>query len=224
MISRWRARLRRSRTLFRVGGTGSAGPMTRGGNFWGKFSILYLNILVISIGYGFSSILLLTPEQAALQGVPPNTALGLGIAAVMTGGLAGAAYGTEILASASDAFAVYKAAQAGYSLTTATASGAAISGGGYTLGAVVSAYFNSGNNGQSFASSFDQKFSLTGLAAASTVGAYNSIFGTSMFSWAGISNSASNIFTVPGLVIRLNGFFLGQFAGRAAQGAVNQSK
>jgi filamentous hemagglutinin len=142
----------------------------------------------------------------------------------MTGGLAVAAYGSEILAGASEAFAAYKAAQAGYSLTAAAATGAAMSGGSYTLGAVVSAISDAPTAGQSFSGGFDQKFSLAGLAAASTVGAYNSIFGTSMLSWAGIPNSLSNILTISGAVIRLNNIVLGQVVGRAAQGAVNQSK
>jgi filamentous hemagglutinin len=128
------------------------------------------------------------------------------------------------MAGASDALAAYKAAQAGYSLTTAAATGAAVSGGTYTAAAAATAFVNYLNTGQTFTSSFDQKFSFAGLAAASTVGAYNSMFGTLMFSWAGIPNGLSNLFSVPGAVIRLNGFFLGQAAGKAAQGAVNQSK
>ncbi|MDN7180722.1 hypothetical protein M0D69_22525 [Caballeronia sp. SEWSISQ10-4 2] len=166
----------------------------------------------------------LTPEQAALPGSTANPMLGLGLTAGLTGGLGIAAYGPELLAGISDAFAAYKAAQAGYSLTTAAMTGAAVSGGSYTAAAAANATYNYFNTGQSFTSSFEQKFSLAGLAAASTVGAYNSMFGTSMFSWAGIPNSIANITTVPGLVIRLNGIALGQVAGKAAQAAVNQSK
>lgn len=99
-----------------------------------------------------------------------------------------------------------------------------VSGGSYTATAAANATYKYFQTGQAFRDTFDQKFSTTGLAAASTVGALNGMFGTSMFNWAGIPDSFANISTVPGMVIRLNGIFLGQAGGRAAQAAVNQSK
>ena len=153
-----------------------------------------------------------------------STATGLGVTALLTGGSAIGAYGPQLLAGAEDAFAAYQAAQAGYSLTTAAATGAAVSGVTYTASAGAGAAYNYLSTGANFSSSFDQKFSLAGLAAASTVGAYTNIFSTSMFNLAGIPNSFSNILTLPGAVIRVNGLALGQAAGKAAQGAVNQSQ
>jgi hypothetical protein len=54
---------------------------------------------------------------------------------------------------------------------------------------------------------FDQRFSLAGPAAASTIGAYNSMLDTSMFGWTGSPNSLVNLPTVPDFVIRTNSSF-----------------
>ncbi|MGS0623435.1 hemagglutinin repeat-containing protein [Ralstonia sp. VS2407] len=167
----------------------------------------------------------LTPEQRALPGAVGNPAVGLGAAAVITGGLAVAAIGpATVTAFGADALAAYKAAQAGYSLTSAAATGAVISGGSFTLSSAVGAYFDMARRGGDFGSNFENRFSFAGFGAAASVGALNSMFATSMFGWAGVPNGIANLATVPGAVIRVNGIFLGQTAGRAAQGAVNQSR
>ncbi|WP_156441775.1 hemagglutinin repeat-containing protein [Burkholderia sp. MSMB1078WGS] len=168
----------------------------------------------------------LTPEQRALPGSAANPTAGLLIA----GGLVTAGLAPEIIAGGSagvsyaqDLFAAYKAAQAGYSLTTAAATGAAVSGGIYTGVAAASAGVATlkGNN---FYESFNQNFSLAGLATATTFGAYNSIFTTSMLGWAGIPNSIMNVATIPGFVIRGVGLALSQTAGRAAQAVVKSGE
>jgi filamentous hemagglutinin len=48
------------------------------------------------------------------------------------------------------------------------------------------------------------------------------MFKTSMFGWAGVANSIKNVNTIPGVVLQVNKFALGQAAGKAAQGAVQQ--
>ncbi|WP_321936866.1 hemagglutinin repeat-containing protein [Burkholderia cepacia] len=168
----------------------------------------------------------LTPEQRALPGSVANPAAGL----VIVGGLATAGLAPELIAGGSagvsyaqDLFAAYKAAQAGYSLTTAAATGAAVSGAMYTGGAVAGAGVATlkGNN---FYDSFNQNFSLAGLATATTFGAYNSMFTTSMLGWAGIQNSIMNITTIPGVVIRGIGLALSQTAGKAAQAIVKSGE
>ncbi len=169
----------------------------------------------------------LTPEQRALPGAVANPALGLGVAAVLTGGLAAAGAAPQVATMASaggkyaaDLYAAYKAAQAGYSLTTAAITGATVSGAVYTgsaLGlATLDAYY--GRNG--FSEGFDDRFDAAGLAVATTVGGMASMFGTAMYGWAGVANSWKNVTTVPGLVIRGNTFALGQAAGKAGHGAV----
>ncbi|MEK2605624.1 hemagglutinin repeat-containing protein [Burkholderia arboris] len=169
---------------------------------------------------------MLTPEQHALPGSVANPTAGL----VIVGGLATAGLAPEIitggsagLSYAQDLFAAYKAAQAGYSLTTAAATGAAVSGATYTGGAAAGAGLATlkGNN---FYDSFNQNFSLAGLATATTFGAYNSMFTTSMLSWAGIPNSIMNITTISGVVIRGVGLALSQTAGKAAQAIVKSGE
>ncbi|SIO72525.1 filamentous hemagglutinin [Burkholderia sp. GAS332] len=153
--------------------------------------------------------------QQALSGAAAENVAQTGVAAgLVAGGAAAIVLGPE-------AFAAYMAAQAGYSLTTAALTGAGISGGLYTGSAIVGAGL--GYKQQDFGAGFDQRFSMPGLAAASTVGAINGMFKTSMFGWAGVANSIKNVTTVPGFVIQANGLALGQFAGKAAQGAVHQN-
>ncbi|CAM2166543.1 tRNA nuclease CdiA-2 [Burkholderia latens] len=168
----------------------------------------------------------LTPEQRALPGSVANPTAGL----VIAGGLVTAGLAPEIIAGGSagvsyaqDLFAAYKAAQAGYSLTTAATTGAAVSGGIYAGVAAAGAGVATlkGNN---FYDSFNQNFSLAGLATATTFGAYNSIFTTSMLGWAGIPNSITNVATIPGFVIRGVGLALSQTAGRAAQAVVKSGE
>jgi hypothetical protein len=62
------------------------------------------------------------------------------------------------------------------------------------------------------------------LAAATIIGAYKGAVTTSMFHWAGVPNSISNFFTMPGFLIRLNSLILGKVVGTAAQAAVNNNK
>lgn len=168
----------------------------------------------------------LTPEQRALPGSVSNPTAGL----VIVGGIATAGLAPEIIAGGSaglsyaqDLFAAYKAAQAGYSLTTAAATGAAVSGATYTGGAVAGDGLATlkGNN---FYDSFNQNFSLAGLATATKFGAYNSMFTTSMLGWAGIQNSIMNITTIPEIVIRGIGLALSQTAGKAAQAIVKSGE
>lgn len=78
--------------------------------------------------------------------------------------------------------------------------------------------------GNNFCDSFNQNFSLDGLATATTFGAYNSIFTTSMLGWAEIPNSIENVATIPGFVIRGVGLVLNQTAGRAAQAIVKSGE
>ncbi|MBY8608325.1 hemagglutinin repeat-containing protein [Burkholderia arboris] len=169
----------------------------------------------------------LTSEQRALPGSVANPTAGL----VIAGGLVTAGLAPEIIAGGSagvsyaqDLFAAYKAAQAGYSLTTAAMTGAVASGTLYTGGNAAGAYMDYRKNGVDFIDSFDQRFSYAGLATAATFGAYANMFTTSMFNWAGIANSLTNIATVPGFVIRGVKLAVGQTAGRAAQAAVKSSE
>ncbi|MEK6422626.1 MAG: hemagglutinin repeat-containing protein [Burkholderia gladioli] len=162
----------------------------------------------------------LTLEQRALPGSVANPAAGLAIA----GGLVTAGLAPEIIAGGSvgvsyvqDLFAAYKAAQAAYSLTTAATTGSAVAGSIYTGAAWVGAFADLYSNGTPLGDGFGQRFSLAGLAASSTFGAYNGMFATSMFGWAGIPNSLSNIATIPGAVIRGIGLALGQTVGRAGR-------
>ena len=170
----------------------------------------------------------LTPEQRALPGAVANPALGSGIGVSVTGGLAIAAAAPQVGAFmaaggkyAAYLFAGYKAAQAGYSLTTGALTGAGVSAGLYTFTAAPSAALAK-FQGDDAATAFDQRFSLLGLGTAATVGAATGMFGTSMFKWADIPNKISNASTVTGAVIRVNGVAQGQVANRAAQAAVNQ--
>jgi filamentous hemagglutinin len=169
----------------------------------------------------------LTSEQKALPGSTANPAAGLAIA----GGLVTAGLGPEIVSGAAtavsygkDLLAAYKAAQAGYSLTTAAATGATASGTLYTGGAAGGAYMDYRKNGADYMDSFDQRFSYVGLATAATFGAYSNMFATSMFNWAGIPNSIQNVTTVPGIVIRGTNLAIGQTVGKAAQAAVKSSE
>ncbi len=166
----------------------------------------------------------LTPEQAGLPGAVANPAMGIGAAGLIAGGLAAVAAGPAIAAYGADALAAYKAAQASYSLVSAAATGATVSAGLFTGGAAAGAAADSYFNGTNFTNNFDNRFSVLGVGTAAAFGATTGAFSTSMFSWAGVPNSAANLATVPGIVIRANTFALGQTAGRAAQGAVNQSK
>lgn len=164
----------------------------------------------------------LTPEQAALPGAVGNPALGLGTAAVLTGGLALAGAGTGVvIGGAMDAYAAYKAANASYWMGTALGTGAVVGGASYTGGAALSSVLD---KNASFGNAFDQRFSYPGLAAAMTVGGLTGMYGTAMFGWAGVPNGLPNIATLPGFIIRANSFLLGQSAGRAAQAAVNSNK
>ena len=101
--------------------------------------------------------------------------------------------------------------------------GAGVGAGIYTGGATVGATIEAAKGG-SFTDSFDQRFSFSGLAAATTIGAYKGAFTTSMFNWAGVPNSISNVVTMPGFLIRLNSLILGKIVGSAAQAAVNNNK
>ncbi|MGS0897435.1 hypothetical protein ACVBGC_33715 [Burkholderia stagnalis] len=78
--------------------------------------------------------------------------------------------------------------------------------------------------GNNFYDSFNQNFSLAGLATAATFGTYNSMFTTSMLGWAGIQNSIMNITTIPGGVIRGIGIALSQTVGKAAQAIVKSGE
>lgn len=159
------------------------------------------------------------------RGANADQALGtMNSAAPYVGGalavtLGGVLFGPTLLAGGSEAFAAYRAGQAGYSLTTAATTGSAVGAGLYTGGAAAGAgidYFKGG----SFADSFNQRFSFAGLAAATTISAANTAFSTSMFSWAGVPNTIWNIATLPGFMIRLNSFLMGKAVGSAAQAAV----
>ena len=172
----------------------------------------------------------LTPEQLALPGAVGNPALGLGLAAATaTGGLALvagpelAAAGASVVKFGGDAWAAYRAASAAYSMGAALGTGAVIGGGSYTLSAGASAIKDYFITGQSIGTGFNQRFSYPGLGAAMTVGGLTGMYGTAMFSWAGVPNAIGNLATVPGAVIRINSAVLGQAAGRAAQSAVNSS-
>jgi filamentous hemagglutinin len=135
-------------------------------------------------------------------------------AAVVAAG--GAALGPE-------AYLAYKAAQAGYSLTTAALTGGAISGGIYTGGVATGAALSKFQGG-SFGDTFSQNFSTAGLATAVVFGAYGNMGAVSMFELAGIPNSIKNWGTVEGAVIRANKFVIGQTAGKAAQAIANSSE
>ncbi|WP_231649627.1 hemagglutinin repeat-containing protein, partial [Ralstonia syzygii] len=168
----------------------------------------------------------LTPEQRALPGAVANPAVGLGAAAVVTGGLAVAAIGpATITAFGADALAAYKAAQAGYSLTAAAATGAVVSGASYTgMAAISAAYDQRFGSGQPFGAGFDQRFSIPGLGAAMAVGGLTATYNSAMFGWAGVPNAFGNWATLPGGIIRGNSIVFGNIAGKAAQGAVKSSE
>lgn len=90
-------------------------------------------------------------------------AMGTVVAGGTAAGLAAAALvGPEALAA-------YKAAQAGYSLTTAALTGAGVSGSAY-LGSIAAKSYLDASNIQDFLTSFNQQFSPVGLSAAATVG------------------------------------------------------
>lgn len=169
----------------------------------------------------------LKPEQRALPGSLASPALGLGIATTLTGGMAAVGAAPRLATAAAaggkyvaDFYNAYKAAQAGYSLTTAAISGAAVSGAVYTGSAVSLATLDAYSARRNFSDAFSDRFTPTGLAVSVTVGGVTSVFGTAMYGWAGVVNSWKNVTTVPGIVIRGNKFVLGQAAGNAAQGAV----
>ncbi|MGF6655018.1 hypothetical protein OKW34_005608 [Paraburkholderia youngii] len=153
--------------------------------------------------------------QGELSGAAADNVAQTGAAVGLAAGAAAA------IALGPEAYAAYKAAQAAYSLTTGALTGATSSGGLYTASAAYGAYRDY-KGGQDFGASFNERFSAPGLAAASTFGAINGMFKTSMFSWAGVANSAKNVATVPGFVIQANGLALSQTAGKAAQSAVQQ--
>ncbi|WP_143756975.1 hemagglutinin repeat-containing protein, partial [Caballeronia glebae] len=142
-------------------------------------------------------------------------------AGVAAGLISGGAAVAAVTPSIADMLTTYKAGQAAYSLNTAALTGGAVSGSIYTGIATGGALYDAFRGGD-FGSSFNGRFSVAGLATASTVGALNAMFGTSMFKWADIPNGIGNIATVPGVVIRANGIAAGQAAGRAAQGAVKE--
>ncbi|HEY4297368.1 MAG TPA: hypothetical protein VGM85_12920 [Paraburkholderia sp.] len=151
--------------------------------------------------------------QGDLAQVAQKNVMDTSLATVAAAGMLGTGLvGPEV-------YAAYKAAQTGYSLLSAAWTGAGVSGTTYLVSTAAQAYFGA-PDAQSFLTSFNQRFSATGLAAASTVGAATAMFNTSMFGWAGVPNSISNVSTIPGFVTRANGLALGQTAGRAAQAAV----
>jgi filamentous hemagglutinin len=161
----------------------------------------------------------LTPEQKALPGSTANPVAGL----VIAGGLVTAGLGPELAAGtraaasyAQDFFAAYKASQAGYSLTTAAATGAGVSGGIYSGSALVGAGVD-WLHGAGYSESFDQRFSMVGLGTSAIFGAYSNMFTVSMFKWAEVPNTIKNATAAPGIVIRGTKLALGQTAGRAAQ-------
>jgi filamentous hemagglutinin len=173
----------------------------------------------------------LTPEQRALPGSIANPALGFGIAATLTGGVTALGAAPRVAAAAAtggkyaaDSYRAYKAAQAGYSLTTAATTGATVSGVTYTGSALGLAALDAYSGRRDFSAAFADRFSSTGLAVSATVGGVTSIFGTAMFSWAGVANSWKNVTTVPGIVIRGNKFVLDQATGKAAHGAAEQTR
>src|SRR5450830_129242 len=166
----------------------------------------------------------LTPEQEALPAAKGNPALGLAAAGAITGGVTLAGAGTGVvIAGMVDAWSAYKAASAAYSMGAALGTGAAASGGVYTLGAAANAAYDQYRNTQNFSDGFNQRFSYPGLGAAMTIGGLTGTYSTAMFSWAGVPNAISNWATLPGFVIRTNSTVLGNVAGQAAQGAVKQS-
>lgn len=153
--------------------------------------------------------------QQELSGAAADNVAQTGVAAgLVAGGAAAIVLGPE-------AFAAYKAAQAGYSLRTAALTGAAVSSTTYTAPIVYHSFFSPDQN---FLDSFNQQFSVVGLGTAASVGAVNGMFATSMLSWAGVPNSIKSVATVPGFVLQANKFFLGQAAGKAAQAAVQSSQ
>ncbi|APD13294.1 hypothetical protein RO07_10215 [Pandoraea pulmonicola] len=169
----------------------------------------------------------LTPEQRALPGAIANPKAGL----VIAGGLVTVGLAPELVAGASagtaygqDLLAAYKAAQAGYSLTTAAATGAVTTGVTYIGVAGTGAAADSLFHGANFSDSFNDRFSVAGLAGASVFGAYSNMFATSMFGWAGVPNSIANITTIPGVVIRGTNFALGQTVGKAIQAVVKSGE
>ncbi|WP_211455203.1 hypothetical protein [Collimonas antrihumi] len=155
-------------------------------------------------------------EQAIQQNVS-NATLG---AAGLAGAIAGAG---PLSGAAMDVYAAYKAAAAGYSPGTALGTGAAVSGGFYTLGVGAEALKDYYATGQNIVSGFEQRFSYPGLATAMAVGAPVGMYSTAMFSWAGVPNALGNWLTLPGFIIRANSTMFGNVAGQAAQGAVKQS-
>ena len=167
-----------------------------------------------------------TPEQAALPGAVGNPALGLGTAAVLSGGIAFAGVGTgAIIGGAMDAWAAYRAANAAYSMGTALGTGAVVGGASYTAAAAFNAWVDQNfGTGQPFLTGFDQRFSYLGLTAATAVSGLTGMYSTAMFSWAGVPNAFANWATIPGAIIRINSTAMGQAGGRAAQAASNQNK
>eukprot|EP01022_Parablepharisma_sp_SALTPOND_P000586 TRINITY_DN1031_c0_g1_i2.p1 TRINITY_DN1031_c0_g1~~TRINITY_DN1031_c0_g1_i2.p1 ORF type:complete len:2482 (+),score=739.97 TRINITY_DN1031_c0_g1_i2:3125-10570(+) len=167
----------------------------------------------------------LKPEQAALPAATGNPALGLGTAAVLTGGIGFAGIGTQaIVGGVVDAWTAYRAANAAYWMGTALGTGATVGGASYTGSAAIGAWIDQKfGSGQAFSAGFDQRFSYLGLTAATTVGGLTGMYNTAMFGWAGVPNSFGNWLTVPGAIVRINSTAMGQAGGRAAQAAANSN-
>ncbi|HWW06822.1 MAG TPA: hypothetical protein VNZ60_16140, partial [Collimonas sp.] len=151
-------------------------------------------------------------DQAIRQDVSDATLGAAGIA----GAIAGAG---PLSAGAMDAYAAYKAAAAGYSQGAALGTGMAVGGASYTGSAIYAGM----RSDQDFYTAFNQHFSYSGLAAATTIGGLTGMYGTAMFGWAGIPNSIKNVATLPGFIIRFNSGVFGKAAGSATQGAINSS-
>ncbi|KAF3997988.1 hypothetical protein [Glaciimonas immobilis] len=49
------------------------------------------------------------------------------------------------------------------------------------------------------------------------------MYSTAMFGWAGVPNAITNLATLPGFIIRVNGGVAGKAAGSAAQAVINSS-
>jgi filamentous hemagglutinin len=147
------------------------------------------------------------------------------VPAAAGGGTALAVGATPAVAAwGQEAWAAYQVATQGYSLGAAATSGALGSGAAYTLQNAVGAGLDASRNDISFAQSFDQRFSYLGLTGSMAIGAVGGVFQTQMFQWTGIPNSFSNWITVEGAVIRINKTAVGVAAGKATQGAIQQSQ
>jgi filamentous hemagglutinin len=122
-----------------------------------------------------------------------------------------------------EAWAAYKIAAQGYSLTAAMSSGSVLSGATYTGLAATGALADRYINGADLSTAFSSRWSPMGLIGTMGVGAVGGAYQTSMFQAANVANTLRNVFTIEGAVIRGNQMLMTIPAKKAIQAAAQQT-